>query len=348
MIYFKLKALSTLGIMKAYVIICYTGGKKQEEKWKLCEKCYSSIREHDSISTIIIVNNYQEKECPFLQKDKNLRYFINEENLWELGAIYKAVKENLDVQEFFILQESSFLLNKPPSFEKDIIFWRETFRNIAPALNIVKKWCDLYFPSLTYNSLTNKMCQCLMGFFRRETLEKAFDFGLSKIRVTNKLEAVASEGLFGMVLDKVLENIEVYHQYAVGEYMVGHQPWGFIKKIPNGYISGLPNSTRDSGINIFIRKDSICHPFKIFPFIYKGLKYESLYICIKELIEKQASDSIFDIAMCYYSQDREALFHLTEKLVNTILIDGDDLGLSPLYSKWHHDLCIIWHYGHHF
>ena len=184
--------------MRAFVILAYSGDSTY--KWNIILNCYNSLRKFEPTALIIIVNNFSDSLHPSLSNDKNLRYNVNIENTWELGAIQTGFYQNQDVDQFFIVQDGITFVNNPPVFENDTMFWENEFRNIAPDLDTIRSWCENYFPQFTsqYALKTNRVCHGLMACLSKEILTAIMDIGLKNIRVTNKSEAVASEGVFGL------------------------------------------------------------------------------------------------------------------------------------------------------
>ena len=168
--------------MKAFVIITYTNSS-----WSQLFRCYHSLRKFDSETIVIIVNNFNEDIHHSLQNETNIRYIKNINNGYELGAIKIALYDNEDISEFFIVHDSCEFINNIPQFENDTILWKTSIVNIAPALDIIKDWCDKYFPDIVYNKITNVICQGLKGCFKRKLLLKIFDYGLKNIEIKYKI-----------------------------------------------------------------------------------------------------------------------------------------------------------------
>jgi hypothetical protein len=171
--------------MKAFLIMGYS-----EYGWGPILNCYVSIRKYDKTTTIIIVNDKDEQLHDDLKKESNLRYKTNKTAGFELGCIKNAVYSYLDIDHFFIIQDSCEFIDNIPEFVKDTMFFNTTILDIAPALDEVKLWCELYFPDITYNNIDNVMCQGLIGYFSRELLLKIFEYGLKYINIKYKHEAV--------------------------------------------------------------------------------------------------------------------------------------------------------------
>jgi hypothetical protein len=212
--------------MKAYVIITFS-----ESGWGRLFNCYNSLRNYDNITTVIIVNNSNQDLHNGLVNDTTIRYVKNIENGFELNAIKQALYTFDDITQYFIIHDSCEFLDYIPSFKNDTIFFKTTLTDISPVLDEVKIWCDTFFPDVIYNDIHNIMCQGLMGCFSRDTLINVFEYGLNKITINYKHEAVASEGLFGILLQKINPEIETYYEYPVNDYIINKHQWKFLKKM---------------------------------------------------------------------------------------------------------------------
>lgn len=315
--------------MKAIVIISYTGNYG----WKSIIDCYNSIRNIDRNITIIIVNNYNESLNQQLVNDTNLRYVINENNGYELGSIKIALYSNPDISNFYIVHDSCLFENKIPDFNNDTIFWKTTILDIAPVMPIINNWINTYFPDININDSSKFMCQGLMGYFSRELLCDAMEYGLKHITITSKLEAVASEGIFGIILDKLKPDITNFYNYKLDDYITGEQPYSFIIKLAGGKSSGSNYITP----TIFIYNEHPAHPTYKFPFLYNNTPYDSLEHCI----QSNQHHNKETITMNYLKQNKMALDYITSQILPIYTIQNDTYNISSIFESNKHKLYIL-------
>lgn len=333
---------------KAYLIISYT--KNEHHGWNPLLNCWKSLRMFEPNELIIVVNNYPHPIHPDIAEDKNLRYHMNTENFWELGAIQTAFFNNPDVDTFFILQDSTLIVNKPPTFETDIVFWYNEFRGIAPVLDRIRTWCKTHFPQLEekYADRKNKMCPALMGCFTRKTLQALMSMGLQDIRVKDKGEAVASEGLLGLLLFSYKPDIEIYNKTGPSKVCgIENNPsqYEFLKKIPMGRISGEGNSLYAHQPPYICSIDSITHPATLFEFEVKGIKYNSLLDAIKQ----NPQENYLSIFINYFSQNTKALHELTTQRFGSFIVESNPYNINSFLTSFIlHDIWILKHWGYYF
>jgi hypothetical protein len=331
--------------MKAYVITAYTGS----QEWNITLDCYKSLRKFVPNDLIIIVNNSNDKKHPSLENDKNLRYIIAEDNFWELGGIQTAYKQNSDVDAFFVVLDSVIFTNVPPDFQEDIFFWENEFRNMAPDMDVIRNWCINHFPSLTekYNRKENRLCHGLMGYYTRPLLDKMMKMGLADIRVTNKSEACASEGLIGFLLRETMPNIKCYNDAGncpINGYKNAPGKYEFMIKIARGRISNKGNSRYAEQLIFISPKGFISHPQTPFHFRFWGIDYSSL--C--DALNRNNESVYHSIFMHYYTINRDALLHITEKRYFHFFVEGNPNNINQLLHRFNHDMFIIKHWGNYF
>lgn len=308
--------------MKAILVIVYTG----KYGWNIVIDGYHSIRKHNKDILIIMVNNFNEALHPVLSSDTNVRYFTNSENECELGAIRTGVYKNEDVTNFYVIHDSCRLLTDIPNFRDDqeVIFFKTTTMDVAPILHHVKLWCETYFPDIVHNDRKYFICQGLMGYFSRDLLLRALNYGLKNLTIRLKEEAVASEAIFGMVLYTLHPQIEIYYDYALTHYINGKYPWKFLQKISPG-----KNGTPTYYYPLSIDKLSVAHPSYQYIFTYNNASYSSLNDCIT----KNPNGNIKDIIFNYYSTHKEALHILTSKFGSSYLMENDTYGVSGFINE---------------
>ena len=259
-------------IMKAIIIITYTANYG----WSTIINAYNSIRSLDNKIKIIIVNNFNEPCHSSFFSDSNCKYLVNLENTYELGAIKLALYSNPDIEYFYIIHDSCLLKNEIPEFTNDMIFWKTTILDISPAADIIQKWCSLYFPDIKYNDTNAFMCQGLMGYFSKKLLHSIFEYGLKYINVSTKIEAVASEGMFGILLKRFCPTILSYYPYKLVDYITNKREYKAIIKLAGGKMGTIPSRF----IRINIDNNSIAHPSYRFIFKFNNNTYNSLESCL--------------------------------------------------------------------
>jgi len=314
--------------MKAFLIMGYS-----ERGWGPILNCYVSLRKYDKTTTIIIVNDKDEPIHDYLKNEINLRYKTNKTSCFELGCIKNAVYSYPDIDQFFIIQDSCEFIDTIPEFTQDTMFFNTTILDIAPALDEVKQWCELYLPDITYNNIEHVMCQGLIGYFSRELLMKIFEYGLKYVNIQYKHQAVSSEGIFGIMLKHFNPNIDTYHPYKINDYVTNVRPWLFLKKHVMG--RGLCVQFKES----LIKKTDIHHPEYKTDFYYKTKRYDSLLNCIK-----LNNNEIENIVFTYFHNNPDALNLLIYERVSKYVIEDDTNNLSETYYKLHHFFFILKHF----
>lgn len=315
----------------AIIIISYTG----VYGWKYIIDCYNSIRNIDKNILVIIVNNYKESLHHYFNNDINLRYIVNETNAFELGSIKTALYSNPDIDYFYIVHDSC-IFNSIIDFTNDTIFWKTTIMDISPVMHIISKWCDSYFPGITYNDPTQFMCQGLMGYISRTTLLQTMEYGLKYINVTCKSEAVASEGMFGIILHKINPNICTHYNYKLNTYIIGEQPFDFLVKLAAGKNGGTPYF----GFNLHISTGNSAHPSAHMHFIYNNIEYDSLHQCI-EHNEHNKKDAVIS----FYKQNSVSLDQITIPNIDTISIENDKYNISDVLQANKHYFYTLKHFN---
>jgi hypothetical protein len=319
--------------MKAVLIITYTG----VYGWKALEECYDSIRKHNAGVLIIIVNNYDEPLINSLISDTNIRYFINSDNTYELGAIKHAVTFNKDIDYFYIIHDSCVVNTRLPDFDKNMFFWKTSTFDIAPVLSIVKEWCKDFFPEIVYNDKNGHICQGLMGYFERALLMRCFEHGLSNITVTNKQEAVASEGMFGLVLKHFESCIDSYYKMPLWVYVEDHSKCDWlVKKAGGKCLTHLPN------ISLHITKSKLSHPSHPFMFQFNNCQFNTLDECIS----LQTNENMKDKAVLhYYNNYREALEELVWERYWEFHVEDDINSVGARLTRFRHKIYELYHFG---
>jgi hypothetical protein len=318
--------------MKAIVLISYTA----HYGWTAIINAYNSIRSLNNTVKIIIVNNFNEPVHPSLSSDSNCTYLINLENTYELGAIKLALYSNPECDNFYIIHDSCLFKNEIPEFNDNIIFWKTSILDIAPATDIIKNWCSLYFPDIKYNDKNAYICQGLMGYFSRELLHSIFEYGLKQVKVSTKIEAVASEGMFGLLLRKFCPSISSYYQYKLADYVSNIREPSAIIKLAGGKNGIIPSRF----MNIQIDTNSIAHPCYEFIFAFKNIKYNSLNACLASNIDKKDL-----ILFEYLRQNKNALDVLTQCFPCTIKIHNDIYNINETISQNIHYLFSLKHFN---
>jgi len=283
---------------QAVVVISYTG----TYGWNTVIECIHSIRKYNETITIIIVNNYNEPCIASLLQDTNIRYIVNESNTYELGAIKKVISSTHDIDYYYMIHDSCRILNDMIDFkDTNTMFWKTSIQDIAPVLHIVRRWSELHFKSIVYNDIQNVLCQGLMGYFSHTLLKNMIDDGLQYIDIHNKLEAVASEGLFGILLKKYCPTIISYYSNKLDDYISNRSSHLFLQKL-----SGGKNPQPIGYTSLQINVTSIAHPNYSYLFTYHNITYESLQSALSiHKLDKR-------ILLEYYAQNRNALNILTE------------------------------------
>lgn len=331
---------------RAYTILGYSGSGYG---WAPILNCYQSLRTFEPDTLVILVNNYNDPIHPLLENEKNLRYFANQENFWELGAIQTAYAKNPDVDVFFMVHDTVTFIGKPPQFEDDIMFWENEFRNIAPELDTIKLWCEQYFPQYTnqYNLASHRVCHGLMACLTKSTLDAIMDIGLKHIRVRNKAEAVASEGILGFLLRIYKPSIRFYNEAGACPnlgYKNDPAKFQFMVKKALGRISGVGNSVYSNQPTFIAKMGSVAHPETPFSFQAEGVLYSSL----AEAIARNHESKYHSIFMNYYIANRAALLELTEKRYGYFDIENNPQNINSLLQRFTHDLYILKHWGYFF
>ena len=316
--------------MKAFLIIGYSGNG-----WNFILNCYFSLRKYDKQTTVIIINDKNEPIHDYLKNEINLRYKTNETSCFELGCIKNAVYSYPDVDQFFIIHDSCEFINTIPDFTQDTFLFERSIFDIAPALDDAKEWCENYLPGIKYNDVKNTMCEGLMGVFSRKLLLEIFEFGLKHVNIQYKHQAVSSEGIFGILLKKFNNNIEVFHKYPREEYTQRRQPWTFFKKT----VPGRGLCVQFDKIVNNVNKTDLHHPEQKRSFEYKGTTYDSLLSCIALNF-----DNIEEVVFKYFHKNYNLLLLVVDKRANKYQVENDYYGIGIIYNKLHHYFYILKHF----
>ena len=208
----------------AILIIAYTNGNN------LLQQCIESIRKHNPDTQICIVDAHPGTYIP---TDQKIRYHCSGFNGYELGSLASGVKFYQDVQRFLVIHDSCLIHDVISVPEKNQILFTAPKFDIAPALGIVRNWLrDIRVDSGKFSEDWH-ICQGLMGFFSRDVLENIFSTGLEQVRVSSKIEAVASEGIFGFLLYCLYPEITSEHS-RIYDYISSCKAWKWISKIAVG------------------------------------------------------------------------------------------------------------------
>ena len=310
-------------MIKAILIISYSANYG----WNSIENSYKSIRVIDKDIVIIIVNNYNENlpQNSCIQNDKNVRYMTNENNTYELGAIKKAVYENTDITHFYIIHDSCIFKDNIPDFHNDeVIFWKTIIFEISPVIYTIKSWCETYFPDIKFDDPSYIICQGLMGHFSRSLLITLFEYGLKYVTVSTKLEAVASEGILGILLTKFCPTVKIYYSNKLDDYICNRVSYNYIIKNAGGKCGKYNRHFLNVSTN------SCAHPDYPFKFTYNDQEYQSLNKCL------DVNDDKINVLLIYLSINKEALNFLTQDHYSEdYFIDNDRNNLRNLllYNK---------------
>lgn len=196
----------------------------------------SSIRKYHNDIPIYIVDNMLENHMNFV--DENIFYSKNNDNNYELGSIWFATKKWNSVDKFIILHNSMILLQKLPDFIfKDAIvpFWQANVMDYSPIVPIVEKWLHIKNISLKKNKSWKSICGCCCSI-NTIILKELIKLNYDDLFAVNKLEAVATEILFGYFIEKIL-NIEyknILYKYPIYTYYHNKEQSIYIKKIACG------------------------------------------------------------------------------------------------------------------
>jgi hypothetical protein len=324
---------------KAILIISYSA----HYGWNNINDTYQSIRAINKDIIIIIVNNYNEPlpHHSDLQHDTKLRYMINENNTYELGAIKKAVYDNTDITHFYIIHDTCEYKDTIPDFHNDeVIFWKTTIFDISPTIPIIKRWCEAYFPNIVFNDPSYVMCQGLMGHFSRDLLVTLFEYGLRHITVTTKSQAVASEGILGILLTNLCPHIKFYYSNRLDDYICHRASYDCIIKRAGGKVGKV----EPSSFLLHVTTDSCAHPDYPFEFTYRDTIYHSLNECLTVNHDKN------DVLLTYLSFHKEALRLLTyeykiDQYIEDYMIDNDRNDVRNLLQSDKNRVYVLHYYG---
>lgn len=291
------------------VLISFTG----KYGWNHTLECLKSIRQFHSEIPVLIVNNFQEECLPQLRQAPSTSYVTNLTNSYELGAIKAAIKTNTEAAFFLILHDSCRLIRPLPRLSDNTIFFQTSLADVAPVLGRVKAWCEQFFPQVQYNDRKSGICQGLMGFFSRTLLLQCLELGLKNVHVRRKPEAVASEALFGLVLQKLCPTIKVYHPHKLDDYMTSKVPWTFLVKLPGGKCEP-PEQYEPLRLNfLFLQRR----------FVFQGVEWKSFQECLNNHTNVEMQR---EVVLSYFNKNRDALHELTknpEKQVSAVVVEPE-------------------------
>lgn len=217
---------------------------------KYLSECISSIRKFHNDIPIYIVDNMIENNINIV--DNNIFYSKNINNNYELGSIWFATKKWDTVDKFIILHNSMMLLQKLPEFifKDDIVpFWQSNVIDYSPVVPIVEKWLLEQNIVMKRNKSWKSICGCCCSI-NTAILKELIKLNYDKFFATTKNQAVATEILFGYLIDNVL-NItynNVLYKYPIYTYYHNKQKSIYIKKIGGGQGNGS-NTIRNYGLD---------------------------------------------------------------------------------------------------
>ena len=198
--------------------------------------CVQSIRQHYSYP-IYIVDNNQSQNQKYHSEHKDINYEKNKENAFELGAIWHACQIFKNVDKFIILHNSMLLIDKLPiDIEKCefLSFWKTLASDFSPIIPWAEKKLKEFNIILEHDKLWYGItgCCCIID---KKYLQMLIDKGYNKIYAKIKSEAVATEVLFGYLIENILkiENKSLYED-PIHSYVSGIKKYTCISKIAGG------------------------------------------------------------------------------------------------------------------
>lgn len=209
---------------------------------KYLSECISSIRKFHNDIPIYIVDNMISNNNSLQNIYNNVFYSKNINNNYELGSIWFATKKWDTVDKFIILHNSMILLQKLPEFifKDDIVpFWQANVIDYSPVVPIVEKWLLQQNILMKRNKSWKSICGCCCSI-NTAILKELIKLNYDKFFATTKNQAVATEILFGYLIENVL-NItynNVLYKYPIYTYYHNKQKSIYIKKIGGGQGNG--------------------------------------------------------------------------------------------------------------
>jgi len=215
-----------------FLIITY-GNKYLKENIESIRKFYKDL-------PIYIVDNKQDND-KYITEYKNIFYSKNENNNFELGGIWFGMKRWPTVEKFIILHNSMILLDKLPNFiftNEFVPFWTARAMDYSPVVPIVEKMLASINMKLSVTSSWNSICGCCCSV-NMSILKKLEELNCNKLFATEKIEAVATEILFGYLIQNILKiNYKKLHDFPLYEHWTRPgkicRPYTIIKKIGQG------------------------------------------------------------------------------------------------------------------
>lgn len=206
------------------------------------KECINSIRKYYKEIPICVVNNNLNVNNKL--EGNNIYYQNNEKNNYELGAIWFALKKWPLAKKFIILHNSMILINKLPDFifeEEFVPFWRADVISYSPVIPKMIEMLKKVNIEFEYNHIWKSICGCCCSI-NTDILLKLKDLKCDELYACEKFEAVATEILFGYLIDIVLKlkyNNELY-DHAIYEHWNNNKKYKTIKK--TGYGQGSSSS----------------------------------------------------------------------------------------------------------
>ena len=189
------------------------------------QNCINSIHKFYPDMPIYIVDNKQvhQKYINNSNNSNNINYTKNDINNYELGAIWFALKQWKDVNKFIILHNSMELINKLPEcvfIDEYVPFWTARAIDYSPTVSLVENMLSTINLKLNNNNNWESVCGCCCSI-NTNILTIMKEMNCDKLFATNKIEAVATEILFGYLIHNVL-NIKYknkLHEFPLYEYI---------------------------------------------------------------------------------------------------------------------------------
>ncbi len=236
--------------------------------------CLSSIRNFYDDVKVVIVDNYS--GGPDINLPGNTFYYKNENNSYEMGAIWYAIEKHPEVDRWVIIHDScKFISEIPVDLQNDnnnfTPFWCDIPEHYAPTIPLLIN--HLKSIGIEYDDVKTEIWRSVCGLMcviDKSLLSNLCDIGLDKIKPNSKIDAVCSEILFGLIITYInKESMRPIHDNQISTYINKEKDWVFIEK----YTGGL--KAVDNGTYI-ISTGSILHPSNNFEYNYKDKSYSNL------------------------------------------------------------------------
>ena len=252
-----------------------------------------SIRKFYEDLPIYIVDNKQDNN-KYITEDKNIFYSKNENNNFELGGIWFGVKRWPNVEKFIILHNSMIILDKLPDFiftNEFVPFWTARAMDYSPTVSIVEKMLASINIKLNSTSSWSAICGCCCSI-NTSILKKLEELNCNKLFATQKIEAVATEILFGYLIQHILKiNYKKLHDFPLYEHWSrpgnSCRPYTIIKKIGQGQGSSsfrvrnilVPNNISQQLLKIYVPQETKNNNLiKLLQYIEKNIDIENFLI----------------------------------------------------------------------